>query len=575
VPRSLAFLGRPLPWIAAAVASLLVALPTVRTEAAYAPSAEGAAVAVATDNAEATRIALETMRHGGNAIDGAIAAAVTLGVVSPTASGLGGGGFALVYLKKDSKVVAIDFRETAPQKLDVEKLLASRGPAAPPAGRGSTIGVPGEPLGLELLSLRYGKRSLAADVLPAADLASRGFSLGKFTAEHLPRFRDYVTVSPDLARLFFPGGHPLGYRSVVRRPDLARTLTRFGSEGSKPFYKGDIGKKMVAAVRSAGGSLSEEDLAAYQVRERTPLSRKFGTRTVYTMPAPSAGGLMLMEALSMYGADKSSALASMGFGSSEYLHTVAEIMRGAVADRVRFVGDPDLDTGTVEAFERVLAPEQMAARRGKIDPNKVHPAPEFKSMEHGTTHISVADAEGNVVTLTTTVNGPFGARVVAGDTDILLNDQLTDFSAPTDVAGFGVIGLGPNRPRPGARPVSSMSPTIVLENGAPILAAGGSGGQRIATGVTQATLARLIFQLDPGACVGSPRIFVGGALPELTVEPEIAEDVRAGLRARGEQLKDEQMLVSGVQMIAWDRRPGGPRLLAASDPRKLGLAVAQ
>lgn len=555
---------------------LAVTLPAPRTEAAYPPGAEGAAVAVATDNAEATRVALDTMRRGGNAVDGAVAAALALGVVSPSASGLGGGGFALVYWKKEQKVVALDFRESAPAKLDVERLLAARGPGAPNGQRGSAIGVPGEPMGLELLNLRYGKRSLAADALPAADLAARGFAMGKFTSDVMARFRDYVSVSPDLARLFFPGGHPLGYRTLVRRPDLARTLTRFGAEGSKPFYTGDIARKMVAAARASGGALSEEDLAAYRVRERAPLRRSFGARTVYTMPAPSAGGLMLMEALAMYGADRTSALRPMGFGSSEYLHTVAEILRGAVADRARFVGDPDAEPGVADAFERALSREQMAARRAKIAPDKVRSAPEFQSVEHGTTHITVADAEGNVVALTTTVNGPFGARVVAGDTDVLLNDELTDFSSPSDVAGFGVVGLGPNRPRPGARPASSMTPTIVLEDGAPILALGGSGGQRIATGVTQAALARLVFQMDPGACVSAPRVFVTGSSAELFVEPDIAEDVRAGLRARGETLKDETMLVSGVQMVAWERAPGAkPRLVAASDPRKLGLAVAQ
>jgi gamma-glutamyltranspeptidase/glutathione hydrolase len=188
----------------------------------------------------------------------------------------------------------------------------------------------------------------------------------------------------------------------------------------------------------------------------------------------------------------------------------------------------------------------------------------------------VADAEGNVVSLTTTVNGPFGARVVAGDTGVLLNDELTDFSAASEVAPFGVTGPGLNRPRANARPVSSMTPTIVLENGVPILALGGSGGTRIATNVLQATLARLVFQLDPSACISAPRIAVNGTNPEIFLEPEIAADVRAGLIARGEQVKDERFLQTGVQMIAWDRKPGAPfRVLAATDPRKQGLSVAQ
>jgi gamma-glutamyltranspeptidase/glutathione hydrolase len=196
--------------------------------------------------------------------------------------------------------------------------------------------------------------------------------------------------------------------------------------------------------------------------------------------------------------------------------------------------------------------------------------------EAGTSHVIVADREGNVVALTSTVNDAFGARVVASGTGIILNDELDDFSTPSDVKPFGVVGLGPNRPRARARPVSSMTPTIVLEDGVPILALGGSGGGRIATGVTQATLARLVFGLDPGACVSAPRVHVDGPSPELIVPSDVPEDVRAGLRARGESPKDDPYPFSAVQMIAWERGAhGGARVLAAADPRKEGLAIAE
>lgn len=533
-------------------------------------------MAVATDNAEATRAALEILQSGGNAADAAIGAALTLGVVGPAASGLGGGGFMLVYSHKDQKVVAVDFRETAPAKMDVEKLLGQHGFGAHDnATRGVAIGVPGEPAGLEWLSTHYAKRPLSADAAPAADVATRGFLIGRHLAEGLARFKDYVTVSPDLGMAFVPGGVPLGERASMKRPDLARTIRRFGSEGAKPFYTGDIAKKLADAAQAAGGQLSTDDLAKYSVKERAPLSKTIDGRTLYTMPAPSAGGLMLLETTGMFGASSSSSLAQMGFGSSAYLHSLAEAMRGAIADRVRTATDPDADPSVVAAYNALLAPEQLAARLKKIDPNKTHPSPDFKTKENGTSHIVVADAEGNVVSMTTTVNGPFGARVVAGDTGILLNDQLRDFSAPSDIAGYGVIGLGPNRPRAGARPVSSMTPTIVLEKGEPILAVGGSGGMRIAGNVTQTTLCRLVFHLEPAACVSSPRIAVDGTGSDVYVDPEIPEDVRAGLKARGENVKEEKFLGTGVHMIAWDRNASGVHLSAAADPRKLGMAVAQ
>ncbi|MDB4998681.1 MAG: Gamma-glutamyltranspeptidase [Myxococcaceae bacterium] len=395
-------------------------------------------------------------------------------------------------------------------------------------------------------------------------------------AEGLPKFRERVAVSPELARIFYPGGVAVPYRGLVRRPELARTILRFGSEGARPFYSGDIAEKILASARATGSPLEASDLARYKVREREPLTRTFGARTVATMPAPSAGGLMLLETLVMYGADARSPLLQMGFGSSEYLHTIASAMRGAVADRARIAGDPDVEPQVNAAYQQALAPEQMAARRARIEPTRTMTGVEFKTHEGGTSHLVVADAEGNVVSLTTTVNGPFGARVMAGDTGILLNDELTDFSAPAEVAPFGGTNPGLNRPRPNARPVSSMTPTIVLEHGLPILAVGGSGGTRIATNVLQATLARLVFDLDPTACISAPRIAVNGTNAEIFLEPEIAEDVRAGLRARGEQTKDERFLQTGVQMIAWDRKPGTQlRVLAATDPRKQGLAAAQ
>jgi gamma-glutamyltranspeptidase/glutathione hydrolase len=531
---------------------------------------------VATDHSEATRAALATLAAGGNAFDGAISAALTLGVVNPISSGMGGGGFALFYSARDKKVSAIDFRETAPAHVGSDELLlrAQRRQTENASKRGVSVGVPGEPAGLEWLSRTYGKRSLADDAAPAVYLAEHGFLVSRYLGEVTALVADHIVVSPELAAMFLPGGAPALYRSTIVRPQLARTLAHFGAEGSRTFYQGNVGARIVRSAQAAGGTIEPADLAVYKVRERAPLVRTIDGRTVYTMPAPSAGGLMLLEVLSMYGAGPSSPLRAMGFGSSAYFHAVGESMRGAVADRARFAGDPDADGSTLGAYERALEPRQLAARRARIEPNRTHAAPEFRTREQGTTHIIVADAEGNVVAVTTTVNGPFGARIVADGTGVILNDELDDFSAPQDIIGFGVVGLGPNRPRPGVRPVSSMTPTLVFENGAPILAVGGSGGSRIATGVTQAALARLIFGLEPAACVSAPRIHVGSSA-ELVVDADVPEDVRAGLRARGETLKDEQYPHASMQMVAWEKGGGPTRLLAASDPRKGGMAAAQ
>lgn len=549
--------------------------------ASYPPSAEGTTAAASTDHSDATRAALDVMASGGNAIDGAIAAALALGVVNPSASGIGGGGFALVYSAQEKKVSVFDFRETAPATFSTAVLWPPKKPDETPRDkfgwtgpRGGTVGVPGELAGLELLNRRYGKKSLVDDAAPAVALAQNGFFLGKHTSEIVATFQARVATQPLLASSFLPGGKPAPFASRVRRPELAQTLARFGREGKKPFYEGDIAQKIVDAARAAGGTLAREDLAGYQVKERSPLSRTIDGRTIYTMPAPSAGGLMLLETLSMFGASKSSALAAMGFGSSAYLHSVAEALRGAIADRSRFAGDPDLDPNVDKSYAAALEPAQIAARKARIDPNKTHAPVEFKTKEQGTSHLVVTDAAGNVVTLTTTVNGPFGASIVAGDTGMLLNNELDDFTSADDAKTFGLADGGPNRPRPRARPVSSMTPTLVFENGLPIMAIGGSGGPRIATGVTQATLARLLFDLDPNACVSHPRVHTSGTT--LFLDPEIAADVRDGLAKRGETIKDEPFLGSAIQMIAWSRPSSGPvKILAASDPRKAGFAAAR
>ncbi|MBX3197305.1 MAG: gamma-glutamyltransferase [Labilithrix sp.] len=571
-----------------AALALVETLPAP-ARAAAPPSATGQSYAVSTDHADATRAALDVLASGGSAADGAIAAALALGVVNPSASGIGGGGFALVYSAKDKKVTALDFRETAPARFSADVLWppAPAGPAKPRWAfrgvRGGVVGVPGEPAGLELLSRRFGRKSLADAAAPAVRLARGGFYVGAHTAEQIALGRERVQAAPSLAAVFLPGGRAVPFAARVRRPDLAATLARFGVEGKRSIYEGTAAEKIVAAVRAAGGTMTAEDLAGYKVEERAPLARTYDGRSVYTMPAPSAGGLMLLEVLGMYGASPSSPLASMGHGSSAYIHTLAEAMRGAFADRARIAGDPALPlvgpakaahASVAAAYDAALDPAALAARRARIDPNKTRAPSELVTKEKGTSHLVVADAEGNVVSLTTTINGAFGASLVPEGTGILLNDELEDFTHPDDAKAFGLADGGPNRPRPRARPVSSMTPTIVLEDGAPLLALGGSGGTRIATGTTQAALARLVFGLDPSACVSAPRFHTQGV--ELFVDTDAPADVRVGLEKRGETVRDEPFGGAAVQMIAWQREAGQPaRMLAASDPRKAGFSAAR
>jgi gamma-glutamyltranspeptidase/glutathione hydrolase len=563
--------------IGAALAAGLAATFPRLADGAVPPSASGTSYAVATDQADATRAALDVLASGGNAVDGAIAAALVLGVVNPFASGIGGGGFSVVYTAADKKISAFDFREMAPASYSAD-VLWPRSPSAPKDApftpNGGVAGVPGEPAGLELLSRRFGRKSLAHDASPAIALAQSGFYINAHTAEEIVRHHVRLVAAPSLAAVFLPGGRPTPYGARVRRPDLAATLARFGTQGKRAIYEGQTAQRLVDSLHAAGGTMALADLAAYEVKERAPLVRTIDGRTIATMPAPSAGGLAVLEVLGMYGASPSSPLATMGFGSSAYIHTVSEALRGAFSDRMRISGDPEAEKGVDAAYQAALDPAQLAARRARIEPNKTHKPDEFKTHEKGTSHLLVADRDGNVVALTTTVNGALGSSIVAEGTGILLNNELEDFTNPDDAKVFGVTEGGPNRPRPRARPVSSMTPTIVLENGEPILALGGSGGTRIATGSTQAALARLVFGLDPSVCVSSPRFHAQGV--DLLVDPDVTMDVREGLRARGETVKDDPFTSAAVQMIAWKRESGQPaRLLAASDPRRAGMAAAR
>ncbi len=527
--------------------------------AAVLPAPRGAHIAIVTDHSEATRAAYETLHAGGNAVDAAITAALTLGVVSPAASGIGGGGFAMVYDAKTKEIAVYDFRETAPMGLTAA-MLAKGGP------EGAVIGVPGEPLGLATLHRAYGKRTLAEDVSPAARIAREGFVVGRYLADQTARYAGEFAKNAQLSALLLPHGKPRANGDPFVRSDLAKTIERFGKEGAAPFYRGDIAERLVSAARKAGSPITLQDFTAYEVKKRKPLRQTVGDLDVATMPAPSAGGLMLLEALNVFGAGDASSLKNAGFESSDYLHRLGQSMRWSTKDRAAFASDPDFEKGTDKAYADALRPEAIQKRRVEIEKA---PTPKAKTPgEQGTSHLIVVDAEGNIVSLTTTINGPYGAWVIEPETGILLNNEMLDFTT-----GKG-SEKSPNRVRGGARPVSSMTPTIIIRNGQPVLSVGGSGGTRIATGVTQVAMCRLTFGLDANQCVSAPRIFVTAEGNDLLVDPDVVADVRAGLKAKGNEVREEMMTTSAMHLVTFGE--GGEHTVsAAADPRKSAFALVQ
>jgi len=521
--------------------------------------------AVATESGVATLAAMETLRAGGHAVDAAITAALVLGVVNPVSSGLGGGGFALVWDARLGKTVVLDFRETAPAGID-PRALDTR-PVAD-ANRGVLIGVPGEVAGLLELHRRWGRRSFASNAAAAIRAAERGFPLGPHMDRTLRTHQAYLSVDGYLSSLFYPNGIVIVGGSSVKSPALAATLRGISAKGARGFYEGAVAASLVAAARRAGSPMTREDLAGYAVIDRPALRFSWEGYEVHTMPPPSAGGILLAQTLLMH--DKAT-LAGLGEGSADSVHLLAETFRGSIADRVRRVGDP-MDSASW--VDDLWSKEHLERRRQRIGWDRTHAPQRFDVPERGTSHLVVVDGQGNVVSLTTTVNGAFGARVVS-ESGVVLNDELDDFSPPWLMGAFGETGPGPNAPRAGARPVSSMVPTIVFRGGRPVLAVGGSGGMRIGPNVAQAVIRALVFDRSAAEAVLLPRFMVGARSTDLVVEPGLL-DARGvnDLVFRGQRVREEEF-PAAVEMVRMGVGEKGDGVEAGADPRKFGVAMVE
>ena len=387
--------------------------------------------AVATDHLQASRAGAEVLRAGGNAVDAAIAAALALGVVNPSSSGFGGGGFATVCSARGA-CTFIDFRETAPAGLTVEQIQHAADPAHASTIGGLAVGVPGEPRGFVEMSRRFGRLPLARVVGPAATLARSGFTVSDYLASAIVLQHAVLEHDPLLSAEFLPAGHDALPGAHVRRPLLARTLERYGRDGER-FIDGPLATAVADAVHNAGGVLSADDVRAYRPMERQPLTRPFRGLMVVTAPPPSAGGVILLETLAWI---DTVSPAFLMHGSSAYDHVLASAWRGAFDDRARFIGDPG---GQANVAESLLAPARMAQRIAAFDPAHVRPVIAVEpARDHGTSHVCVADADGMMVALTTTVNLQFGARFTVPEMDIVLNDQIDDFSLGTPGNNFGM-----------------------------------------------------------------------------------------------------------------------------------------
>jgi gamma-glutamyltranspeptidase/glutathione hydrolase len=524
--------------------------------------------AVASDSQAASEAGTEILRAGGNAVDAACATALALGVVNPFASGLGGGGFALLHLARADKTVALDFRETAPSGLTQEKL----GPAGIPPQSALSVGIPGEPRGLAEIVRRYGALPFSRCVEPALRL-SRGFVVSPWLANQI---HDEIERHPDsgakvIAAIFsIDEKTALGLRAGDRasRPALTATLQRLRDQGADAFYRGPIAEALVRTVAEAGGVLSAADLRGYRPVDREPLHTTFLGHRLFTMPPPSAGGVILVEALGTLAAHVKEWNRTAGPMQPGYLHAVAEALKHGFADRARFLGDPAFSHVPLEhlvdpAYHASLRidPDHVLAHEAYGSAPSVAPQP---ARDAGTAHLSVIDQKGNAVALTTTINLGFGARLVAAG--VVLNDEMDDFApAPHTPDVFALSSGEGNQPAPGKRPVSSMSPTIVLGSRGVEAVLGAAGGPRIVSATLQVLLDILVFGLSPGQALAIPRIHHQWEPDVLDYEDGLPQNVVQSLERKGQKPR----LHPGIGKVNLIVRSSSG-LGAASDPHTGG-----
>lgn len=545
--------------------------------ATLAPTRYGAGV-VASDHPLASVAGAAVLQKGGNAFDAAIVTSLMLSVVRPHSTGLGGGGF-MVLRDSKGRARVLDYREIAPARAHRDMYLDSQGQPLPGASTTGykAIAVPGLLAGLDTIHRSYGSRPLAELLQPAIDAAEKGFAVDTHLA-HAMQVLHQRGARDDLKALFFEQGQPRQIGDLQRNPLLAQTLRTVARDGVKAFYSGAVAQKIAVAMQAEGGLITAADLKAYQPTWREPLKGSYRGHEILTMPPPSSGGTALLTVLNLL---EPYALGwnSSGYGSSQHTHLLAEALKHAFSDRAHYLGDPgfvDVPTARLisKAHAAALRPQLLAAQWQTLSreqyglkwleaSEKPLAAP---PSDGGTTHFAVMDRFGNVVSATETINTYFGSQVVIPGTGLVMNNEMDDFSKSPGVPNaFGLIGTEANAIAPGKKPLSSMTPTIVLKDGQPLLAVGASGGPRIITGTLQTLMNVIDFGMNVNEAVSAPRIHHQWVPETLYIEREMPQDVREALQRRGHVLSLGEA-ESAVQAVMF--RDGA--FSGASDPRKGG-----
>jgi gamma-glutamyltranspeptidase / glutathione hydrolase len=530
---------------------------------------------VASQEAQATRIGVAVLEKGGNAVDAAVAVGFALAVTYPQAGNIGGGGFMLIHLADRREHIAIDYREMAPRATTRDIFLDDKGEADPWKSRdsGLAVGVPGTVAGLALALERFGSGRLSWGELiaPAIALARDGFLVDDELAQSLPRAQPRLARWPASAQIFpKTDGVALGPGDRLVQTDLADTLAAIAHDGPRAFYRGQIAEQIIASVRAAGGIMSREDMASYRALTRAAVRGSYRGYDIVSMPPPSSGGVHLVEMLNIL---EGYPPADVDAGSPAALHLMIEAMKRAYADRAEFMGDPD----HIEVpIERLVSKRYAQALRRTIDPRRATPAREIRAGDlvphegRNTTHFSIVDRFGNAVANTYTINFHYGLGLVAEGTGILLNNELDDFAAkPGAPNAYGLVGGAANEPGPGKRPLSSMTPTIVLKDGNTFLVTGSPGGSHIITTVLQVIGNVIDRHQNVADAVAAPRIHHQWQPDLVFVERGVADKTVRALEALGHTVVTGGTWGSANSILAV-----GNGLSAAADPRTRGALAA-
>jgi gamma-glutamyltranspeptidase/glutathione hydrolase len=520
----------------------------------------------------AAQVGADILAQGGNAVDAAVATGFALAVTYPRAGNIGGGGFMVIHSAGRNEDVAIDYRETAPAATTRDMFLGTDGKPDADKSRNSAlgIGVPGTVAGLAMALEKYGsgRFTLAQILKPSIALARDGFIVADDMADTLSdMYRRMARWQHPAGTLARTDGAPLREGDRLIQADLAATLSAIAEQGPRGFYEGPVAEKLAAAVRSAGGIMTADDLKSYEAVIRTPVRGNYRGYDIVSMPLPSSGGTVLLQSLNIL---EGFPIADMKQGSAPSLHVMVEAMKRAYADRARYLGDPAF----INAPVNVLTTKEYAAKqRAGIDLARATPAGDVLAVNpregSNTTHYSVVDASGNAVSNTYTLNFPYGVGLVATGTGVLLNNELDDFTAaPGASNAFGLVGFEANLPGPGKRPLSSMSPTIVLKDGKPVLVTGSPGGSRIISAVLQIVVNVIDYRMDVAAAVAAPRVHHQWMPDEVRAERGFPEEVLNELRAKGHKVIEPLGQTSANSIAVTSNG-----LLGAPDPRTRGAAA--